>query len=113
MKVFISEGVPTQYKQQEKVNKVAINKVLKRRYKSHSKSWRYSYILLLNKTAIQKVSSGRRVIVAADDTAVLILPVHHWKQHMENVYALTQQKKPGKAKGVKSNGGKCDGKLLL
>lgn len=44
---------------------------------------------------------------------MLILPLHHWKQHMENVYALTQQKKPGKVKGVKSNGGKCGGKLLL
>lgn len=41
---------------------------------------------LICRTAIDKAAKGENVTVVADDTDVLVLPVHHWRPCMAGVY---------------------------
>ena len=43
--------------------------------------------------ALQYVSEGSDVNVVADDTDILVLLMHHWKQNMASVYFFQRQEK--------------------
>ena len=40
--------------------------------------------------ALQYVSEGSDVNVVADDTDILVLLIHHWKQNMAGMYFLSE-----------------------